>query len=260
MSKKQKFKERAKGFVLGALLMALIPTVVVFAAPQLVEIFFSVNAITLDGEVVQLAADEQPFTLEGRTFVPVAAIGRALGLEVRWEGATQTVHLTSSAPAQITPPIATLPTTHLVDTIGNHTGLGANDNNNNPRAITNLRPGNIVYRTNNRNQSDRVAMSQHNLGGNYSTLTTQIAHVPGSRLNDVTFVFNGDGRTLATVTRTQHQTLPYSVMVDVSGVSLLTITVTAAVGSFGPTVSTAGNPIGAAATAGWELISPTLTR
>ena len=260
MKRERELKREVRAFVLGALLMALIPTSVVFANSQLVEIFFNVNAVTLDGQTIELGDDEQPFILEGRTFLPVAAVARALGLTVSWDGATQTVHLEGGG--QTAQPAQPAGATSLVDTLFNATGFPAevHPNGHNEFTITTLRPGNIVYRHHPQTANSRQAMSQHDLGGNYSTLTTQIAHVAGSRLSDVTFTFIGDGETLATFSRTQHQPLPYNIVVDVSGVSVLRIDAVSEAGSFGPAVAHhSHNPIGSENVSGWELIEPTLT-
>lgn len=55
--------------------------------------------ITLDGEEITPKDGAgnvvEPFTIDGTTYLPVRAIGNALGLEVGWDGTTNTVILTS---------------------------------------------------------------------------------------------------------------------------------------------------------------------
>ncbi len=56
-------------------------------------------SVTLDGKKLDLRDANgqavEPFTINGTTYLPVAAIGEALGLDVAWDADTQTVVLTS---------------------------------------------------------------------------------------------------------------------------------------------------------------------
>ncbi|MBQ9734047.1 MAG: copper amine oxidase N-terminal domain-containing protein, partial [Clostridia bacterium] len=51
-------------------------------------------SVTLDGKAVELG-DSEPFIMNGSTYLPLRAIGEALGLTVKWEGAASSVHLFS---------------------------------------------------------------------------------------------------------------------------------------------------------------------
>jgi len=105
-------KERTKGFVLGILVTLMLSmTLNVFAAPitRSVQIMFNNIKITLDGEEI-VPRDArgnvvEPFILDGTTYLPVRGIAGSLGLDVEWDGATQTVILTTpETPAEPLPP------------------------------------------------------------------------------------------------------------------------------------------------------------
>ena len=50
-------------------------------------------SVSLDGEKLSLAAE--PFILDGSTYLPLRALGEALGLSVEWDGASSSVFLLS---------------------------------------------------------------------------------------------------------------------------------------------------------------------
>lgn len=62
--------------------------------------------VTLNGQTLDLRDADgnsvEPFTIDGTTYLPVATIGRALGLNVAWDAANQTVVLTTANGTQDT--------------------------------------------------------------------------------------------------------------------------------------------------------------
>lgn len=89
-------------FIAGMLTMALLSGVVgtAYAAYQKqATLHYSGIQIVLDGETITPRDGAgnlvEPFTIDGTTYLPVRAIGEALGLEVGWDGNTNTVTLTS---------------------------------------------------------------------------------------------------------------------------------------------------------------------
>ncbi|MCL1883566.1 MAG: stalk domain-containing protein [Defluviitaleaceae bacterium] len=69
------------------------------------ELIFGVNVV-VDGVPQHFAYDMRPFITEGRTFLPVSGIADALGVEVSWEGNTNTVYLWSDTHFAQLPPQA----------------------------------------------------------------------------------------------------------------------------------------------------------
>lgn len=95
-------RNQRKGFVSGVLIATLIFTMLgtALAAYQKQATLDYVGIkITLDGtEIIPKDANGnvvEPFAIEGTTYLPVRGIANALGLGVSWDGATQTVVLSS---------------------------------------------------------------------------------------------------------------------------------------------------------------------
>lgn len=92
-------KNTLKGYLIGVLSTALLLGSVVYAASttKTIEAFYNnikiyVDGIKIDprdgnGEVVE------PFIYNGTTYLPVRAVGEAIGKTVSWDGATQSVYL-----------------------------------------------------------------------------------------------------------------------------------------------------------------------
>lgn len=95
-------KKQWKGFVFGLLVATL---VFGLGVPALAATMRQLNAnysgikITLDGkEIVPKDANGvtvEPFAVDGTTYLPLRPMASALGLDVVWDGATQTVKLTT---------------------------------------------------------------------------------------------------------------------------------------------------------------------
>jgi len=98
-----------KGFLCGVLaalvLSGVIGTADAMVGTKAANLEYSNIKVTLDGVPVSLVDANgnsvEPFIISGTTYLPVRAIAGALGLEVDWDAATQTVILkhSSSEPA-----------------------------------------------------------------------------------------------------------------------------------------------------------------
>lgn len=95
-------KERAKGFIFGVVLtLLLVSTVGVFAAGQVskkIDVIYNNIKLVVDGKPVSFGKDAagsqiEPFIYNGTTYLPVRAVGDAIGKNVDWDGGTQTVYL-----------------------------------------------------------------------------------------------------------------------------------------------------------------------
>ena len=95
------FKEKLKGFVTGALAMGVLlggfGAVNAKKATEAIEIAYNNIKIYVDGMKVEPkdanGRDIEPFIYNGTTYLPVRAVGEAMGKTVNWDGATQTVYL-----------------------------------------------------------------------------------------------------------------------------------------------------------------------
>lgn len=92
-------KQRIQGIIIGILISTVLSNGVVYATQKndVVQRFFDNIKITLNGnEVIPKDVNGnsvEPFIIDGTTYLPVRAIGNALGLNVDWDSSTNTVIL-----------------------------------------------------------------------------------------------------------------------------------------------------------------------
>lgn len=95
-------KLRSKDF-LGGLVFALIlvTTINVFASGPIkkqIDVLYNDIKLVVKGKTVTFGKDSngkqiEPFIYNGTTYLPVRAVGEALGEKIDWDGATQTVYV-----------------------------------------------------------------------------------------------------------------------------------------------------------------------
>lgn len=85
----------AKGFIAGVVITAMLIGVTPTAFAKVASVKLPVNynniKIVTDGKPVH--TDKEPFIHNGTTYLPVRAVGEAVGKEVAWDGASNTVYL-----------------------------------------------------------------------------------------------------------------------------------------------------------------------
>lgn len=95
-------RERFKGAIFGVVLtLMLVSAVGVFASGQVsknVKVIYSNIKLVVDGKPTEFGNDSagnkiEPFIYNGTTYLPVRAVGDAIGKKVDWDGGTQTVYL-----------------------------------------------------------------------------------------------------------------------------------------------------------------------
>ncbi|MCL2401966.1 MAG: copper amine oxidase N-terminal domain-containing protein [Oscillospiraceae bacterium] len=101
--------KKTKGFILGV----VVTLVLTMAGTALASTVRNINVtyrdirIVVDGQEITPRDAQgnvvEPFIFEGTTFLPVRAVAEALGQEVDWDGATNTVYI-GGAPTQPTEP------------------------------------------------------------------------------------------------------------------------------------------------------------
>ncbi|MCL2856014.1 MAG: NPCBM/NEW2 domain-containing protein [Defluviitaleaceae bacterium] len=227
-----------KGFVLGMLVMATMSTIVVMASPVARELLFGVR-VSFNGQIQDFAYDMRPFSIDGRTFLPVRAIADIVGLDVDFDPANNVVLLTTAHGAGATPDIPAAAGNRLAETAFDGTGFNTNAMNRTETlasvnmvgvAHTNV----TAYRTIHGNHN---VETRHNLGGSYTRLTGLFGRVDGhTGTRSATVTFIGDGTPIQTLTLESGQ-MPLSVDVDVTGVQLLVVRVT----SFANNAANAGS-------------------
>ena len=95
-------KQRIQGIIIGMLISTVLFNGFVYAAQNndVVQRIFNNIKITLNGnEIIPKDVNGnsvEPFIIDGTTYLPVRAIGNALGLNVDWDSSTNTVVLSDT--------------------------------------------------------------------------------------------------------------------------------------------------------------------
>ena len=101
-------KKNFKNKLVGC--MVLTTLVGILAVPSLAQVgqkmaYLNYNnmKVTLNGQTLNLKDSNgnavEPFTIDGTTYLPLASISQALGVNVSWDGSTNTVALTTTTPS-----------------------------------------------------------------------------------------------------------------------------------------------------------------
>jgi len=232
-----------KGILIGTLTTLLLSGTVLMANTQTRELIFGVG-VSFNGTAVQFDADNQPFIIDGRTFLPVRAIADVAGLGVGFDAATNTVLLTgdgAAAPARATSPSPLTQSFFHSSLMADqeHGSIGAaGDGSASVRTQDSVAMGGQTF--NNamvfRSSNDTPAMgliSSYRLDGRYTTLAGTVGRVDGSgQSSGSLWRIWGDGVIIAQFDhslsdgRTINNEGPRAIEVDVSGVNVLTVEVT----------------------------------
>lgn len=87
----QRMKDVCLGATVAALVMGAAPAAYAKVANMDIPVMFNNIKIVVDGK--ELKTDKEPFTYEGTTYLPVRAVGEAVGKNVTWDAASKTVIL-----------------------------------------------------------------------------------------------------------------------------------------------------------------------
>jgi len=228
-------KERIKGIVVGFLLCALLSTsVMVMATPRTEtrQITYGVR-VNFNGQLVQFNADNQPFVMGGRTFLPLRAMADLLGLPVDFNPATNTAYVGNRFAGQQRPLVVATPHFDQGGNIGNNNAGGSTSNGVSHEfqmggtayqnvlwfssTASSIRGLHIYTRPSSR-------FTVHNLNGDFRMLTGYVGRMDGTLMGDATLNIIGDGAVLATY-ELRGQDLPIPVSVFVEGIRQLRIEV-----------------------------------
>lgn len=102
--------KKYRGFIAGMLTMLLIVSVAGTASATLgkvtKELEYRNIKVSLDGKVLDLKDSSgnhvEPFMFDGTNYLPVRALAESMGLDVKWDGVTSTVFLTTPSERQPT--------------------------------------------------------------------------------------------------------------------------------------------------------------
>lgn len=102
--KKNNWKGFALGMVIVALLAAMAVPALATSGKKQLKVEYTGLYLHVDGIPVEASSNgNEPFVCEGTTYLPVRAVGEALGKDVRWDGPTHTVYITDPDPATSEP-------------------------------------------------------------------------------------------------------------------------------------------------------------
>ena len=87
----QRIKDVCLGATVAALVMGAAPAPYAKVANMDIPVMFNNIKIVVDGK--ELKTDKEPFIYEGTTYLPVRAVGEAVGKNVTWDAASKTVIL-----------------------------------------------------------------------------------------------------------------------------------------------------------------------
>lgn len=89
----QRAKDLLTGVVVSALVFGIVPTAFAKVSDMTIPVSYKNIKIVIDGQ--ELKTDKEPFIYDGTTYLPVRAVGEAVGKTVGWDGAANTVTLSS---------------------------------------------------------------------------------------------------------------------------------------------------------------------
>lgn len=87
----QRMKDVCLGATVAALVMGAAPAAYAKVANMDIPVMFNNIKIVVDGK--ELKTDKEPFIYEGTTYLPVRAVGEAVGKNVTWDADSKTVIL-----------------------------------------------------------------------------------------------------------------------------------------------------------------------
>ena len=87
----QRIKAVCLGATVAALVMGAAPAAYAKVANMDIPVMFNNIKIVVDGK--ELKTDKEPFIYEGTTYLPVRAVGEAVGKNVTWDAASKTIIL-----------------------------------------------------------------------------------------------------------------------------------------------------------------------
>ena len=160
---------------------------------KIAAIGFEDNKITVNGSQKDIYA--HAINKNGTTYLPVRAIGNAIGKQVSWDGGTQTVYIGENLGQN----------TYLMDVCPPYESKGFYDES--------FEMGGEMYAHGFKLYGSSSDYALFNLNGRYATLEFDMGHVDGYGMKKGTYEFYLDGQLVKTISmdaedRVQHVTIP----------------------------------------------------
>ena len=199
-------KKPAKSLIL-ALCLVLLLSSAVYASnrTKMMEVRYMDIKLVVDGVPIipkyTNGVVVEPFIYEGTTYLPVRAVGEALGKQVSWDGNTQTVYI-GNVPGKYT---------YLMDVCPPYETPKINDIYRAPEYFKMM--GTTVFHGFGLRPAYDSSFAYFNLNGEYSTLEFDFGHMDGTNAYDATYAIYLDGDFVRTIDGTpdmmiQHISVP----------------------------------------------------
>jgi len=215
-------KQRIQGIIIGILIIAMSLTVGAAIGNQNIEATYRDIKLVVDGEQITPKDANgnivEPFIYNGTTYLPVRAVGEALGKTVDWDGATSTVYI-GLRPGSVQYMFDVVPTyqshwffeySNLKDPTKSFTMAGQKYTNG-------CQMGNEGY-------------ALYNLNGQYKKIKGKIGHWDGGGTSNGTLYIYTDGKLYKEI-ELKADMIPTDISIDVTGVLQLKLELKGAVGS-----------------------------
>lgn len=174
-----------------------------------IQVYYTGIKLVVDG--VQITPKDangstvEPFTYNGATYLPVRAVGDAIGKQVRWDGNTQTVYIGDDLGQSV----------FLMDACPPYETSGYSDET--------FEMGGQTY-GHGFCLSSTDGYALFNLNGRYTTLEFDIGHMDGYRMKEGIYEIFLDGQLVKTISmdaedRVQHISIPlnYALQMKIQG-------------------------------------------
>lgn len=197
-----KFNEKAKHITCGVVMGAMLATAVPATAAQVtksISVAYNNIKIVVDGQQVSTDKSNEPFIYNGTTYLPIRAVGQAVGKQVSWDGRTNTVYLGNS-------PVAN-GEQYLVDVCPPY------EKGSIRLADSVVMQGKSYLKTIWLNKyQNRPGYALFNLDGQYETLEFDLGHVDNEEDDEILFNIYLDGALAKTYSMTKEERVTHYVV------------------------------------------------
>ena len=240
-----RIKKRIKTIIIAFLMVAMLCMTVFAAGYQSAQIYYNNIKIVIDGEEITpkdvLGNVVDPFIMNGTTYLPVRAVGEALGMEVEWVGKTYTVLLTTpEVPPEPKPKMTYLGVDLLAYEATNRYFAYYTE-----KSFTMLGDEyeGCTFRVRmSYDIADRTSTAYYNLKGQYKTIKGTLGHVSETDNSSGMFSIYLDGKLYKEYPITGNMATQ-DITIDITGVQILQITVSVVEDKGGLTTYGFGNAI-----------------
>ena len=187
---KQKWVHRMGALALCGALLGGTAALAAGVTYKTIQVLYNDISLVVDGVPITPrdanGVEVEPFVYNGTTYLPVRAVGEAIGKQVTWDGNTQTVYI-GEAPGQAT---------YLIDVCPAYESSSYNEIHSSEGEQ--FRMSGTSY-SNGFTLAGDNGYALFNLNGLYDSLKFTIGHIDGTYMEDRIITFVVDGKTVDTI-------------------------------------------------------------